>query len=197
MNADDSSSLTASLSDLSPAMRKLLAIAILFFGVFILWSLVFAQVISQTDASLTKLQDARFQVARLESLQARPEPEKAEALPAGILLEAESREDAAALAQSYVDGLAAQNDLQMASLNLRPEIKGSKIIAFDFEILGDEVAITEFINRLETGSPLMRFKSWQIEAAESEMENDSNASPSMPDPRVQFSGQIVAAWMKP
>jgi len=196
MTADKSNSLTATLSDLSPAMRKLLAIALLFFGIFILWSLVVGPVISQTDASLTKLQDARFQLTRLENLQARPEPEKAEALPAGILLEAKSREDAAALAQSYVNGLAAQNELQLASLNLRPEIKGSKIIAFDFAILGDEVAITDFINRLESDSPLMRFKSWQIEASEPVMVNEGEASPPVTDPRVQFSGQIVAAWMK-
>ena len=197
MSADDSGSLAASLSELSPAIRKLLAIALLFFCLFVLWSLVIAPIISQTDASLTKLQDARFQLSRLENLQVRPEPEKAEPLAAGILLEAKSREDAAALAQSYVNGLAAQNELQLASLNLRPEIKGSKIIAFDFALLGDEVAITDFINRLESGSPLMRFKSWQIEASEPVMVNEGEASPPVTDPRVQFSGQIVAAWIKP
>ena len=197
MSAGKSNSLTAALLDLSPAMRKLLAIALLFLGTFILWSLVVGPVISQTDASLTKLQDARFQLARLENLQARPEPERAEALPAGILLEAKSREDAAALAQSHVNGLAAQNGLQLANLNVRPEIKGSKIIAFDFAVLGDEVAITDFINRLESGSPLMRFNSWQIDAAEPSMVNEGEAGPSVADSRVQFSGQIVAAWMKP
>lgn len=197
MSADNSGSLAASLSELSPAIRRLLAIALLFFGLFILWSLILAPIISQTDASLTKLQDVRFQLTRLENLQARPEPEKAEPLAAGILLEARSREDAAALAQSHVHGLAAQNGLQLASLNLRPEIKGSKIIAFDFAILGDEVAITDFINRLESGSPLMRFKSWQIDASKPVMVNEGEASPPVTDPRVQFSGQIVAAWMKP
>lgn len=196
MSAQNGSLVSGALSELSPAMRKLLAIAILFFGLFILWSLVLAPVVSQTDASLIKLQDTRFQLARLENLQARPEPEKADALPVGLLLEAVSRDEAASLVQSYVNGLAAQNELQMASLNLRPEIKGSKIIALDFAILGDELAITDFINRLESGLPLMRFKSWQIESSEPVVATEGEPSPSMTDPRIQFSGQIVAAWMK-
>lgn len=196
MSAQKGSSVSGALSELSPNTRKLLAIALLFFGIFILWSLVLAPVISQTDASLTKLQDTRFQLARLENLQARPEPAKAEPLPAGILLEAIARDEAAAMAEAYINGLAAQNQLQMASLNLRPEIKGGKIIALDFAILGDEVAITDFINRLESGSPLMRFKSWQIEASEPAMPTESEPGPSATDPRIQFSGQIVAAWMK-
>ncbi len=196
MSAQNGSAVSAALSELSPNMRKLLAIAMLFFGLFILWSLILAPVLSQTEASLTKLEDTRFQLTRLEDLQDRPVPEKADPLPAGLLLEAISRDEAAAMAEAYVNGLTAQNQLQMASLNLRPEIKGSKIIAFDFAILGDEVAITNFINRLESSSPLMRFKSWQIEASEPAMPTESEPGPSATDPRIQFSGQIVAAWLK-
>lgn len=196
MSAQNGSAVSAALSELPPNMRKLLAIAMLFFGLFILWSLILAPVLSQTEASLTKLEDTRFQLTRLENLQNRPVPEKADPLPAGLLLEAGSRDEAASLAQSYVNGLAVQHGLQLASLNVRPEIKGIQIIAFDFAIVGDELAITGFIHRLESGSPLMRFKSWQIVASEPVIANDGEASPSVPDSRVQFSGQIVAAWIK-
>ncbi|WP_229954387.1 hypothetical protein [Parasphingorhabdus litoris] len=173
------------MSQFSPLTRKILALGLLILGLLLVWRLIVSPLAAQMESSLTELDDARFQRLRLENLQARPQPEEAEALPADIVFSAESREEAVSGLSSHISGLAAQNDLQVANITSRPGAETDKLLAFDFALIGEEVSVTRFINQAERGSPMIRFRSWQIEAG-----NDS-------DPNLQFSGQVVAAWMKP
>lgn len=173
------------LSQFSPLTRKILALGLLVLALLLFWTLVVSPVAAQMDSSLTELEDARFQRVRLENLKTRPTPDKAEPLPAGIVFNANSREEAATGLSGYISSLAAQNGLQVANITVRPGGDTGKLLAFDLSFIGEEVSVARFINQAEKGSPMIRFRSWQIEAG-----NDS-------DPSLQFSGQAVAAWMKP
>lgn len=175
----------AVLSQFSPLTRKILALGLLILALMLVWRLILSPVAMQMESSLTELDDARFQRVRLENLQARPKPEEAEALPADIVFSANSREEAALGLSGYISGLAAQNGLQVANITPRPGAETDKLLAFDLALIGEELSVVRFINQAERGSPMIRFRSWQIEAG-----NDS-------DHNLQFSGQVVAAWMKP
>lgn len=175
----------AVISQFSPLTRKILALGLLVLALLLVWRLILSPVAAQMEGSLTELEDARFQRVRLENLQNRPKPDKAEALPAGIVFSAKSREEAAAGLNGYIGGLAAKHGLQIANITPRPGAETDKLLAFDLALIGEEVSVTRFINQAERGSPMIRFRSWQIEAG-----SDS-------DPNLQFSGQVIAAWTKP
>ncbi len=175
----------AVLSQFSPLTRKILAIGLLILVLLLAWRLILSPVATQMEVSLTELDDARFQRVRLENLQARPKPEKAVALPEDMVFGAENREEAATGLGSYISGLASQNGLQVANITARPGGDTDKLLAFDLALIGEEISVARFINQAERGSPMIRFRSWQIEAGS---END---------PNLQFSGQAVGAWIKP
>lgn len=173
------------LSQFSPLTRKILALGLLVLALLLVWTLMLSPVAAQMENSLTELEDARFQRERLEKLQVRPQPEKAEALPANIVFISDSREEAAVGLSNYISSLAAQNDLQVANITAHPGGKTDKLLISDFALIGEEGSVARFINQAERGAPIIRFRSWQIEAG--------NAN----DPSLQFSGQAVAAWIKP
>lgn len=197
MPRENVSSSANMLGQFSPGMRKFLAIAVLILGLFLIWTLLLSPVIAQMEASLTKLQDARFQRIRLERIDARAIPQKAQPITAGILVTAKTREEATTQIGAYLNNLAVQNGLQVANITPRPGTGGSKLIAFDFALTGEEISVMRFINNLERGSPAMRLRSWRIESPELMIPPD-RADEDIPlDPSIQFSGQAVAAWIKP
>ncbi len=189
------------MQQFSPITRKFLAVAILFLTLFAVWSLVLSPIAAQMDVSLTKLSDARFQRERLEAIQARPEPESAEAIPAGMILRAKSREEANTQFGGYLSNIAAQNGLEITAIASRPDTKGSKLVAFDLALTGEEVGVAQFINTLERGNPVLRLRTWQIDSASivgiSDMPVDGETGGSSPSrSNIRFSGQIVGAWIK-
>ena len=176
--------MTAMISQFSPLIRKILALSLLILALLLVWTIVLLPVATQMESSLTELDDARFQRVRLEKLQARPAPEKAEALSADIVFGSKSREEATSGLGAYISGLAAQNGLQVANITARPGEETDKLLAFDLALIGEEVSVARFINQAERSAPMIRFRSWQIEAGNAD------------DPNVQFSGQVVGAWIK-
>jgi len=194
---ENGSASAAMMGQFSPAMRKFLAVAVLILGLVFIWTLILSPVAAQMEASLIKLQNARFQHMRLGQIKARPKPEKVEPITVEILVAAKTREEAVTQIGTYLNGLAAQNGLQVASIMPRSGNEGSKLIAFDFALTGEEVGVSQFINSLERGFPAMRLRSWQIASPEIAARM-SEAGAAMPnDPTIEFSGQAVAAWTKP
>lgn len=197
------------MQQFSPGMRKFLALATLLLTLLLVWNIFVGPVASQMGASLTKLQDARFQRMRLEQLAAQPAPQQSEPLPIEILVVAETPEEASAQITAYLNGLATQNNLQVANITPHLGLKGAKLLAFDLTLVGEEVALVSFINELERGAPVIRLKSWQIDGPEltgggspvdAAAANDPanpNLSGNSNDQSIRFSGQAVAAWIKP
>ncbi|MEO9599803.1 hypothetical protein [Parasphingorhabdus sp.] len=174
----------AFISQFSPLTQRLFALGFLMLALLLVWTMILSPIVAQMESSLTELEDVRFQRVRLEKLQARPEPERAEVLPADVIFGSKTREEAAAGFEAIISGLAIQNGLQVASITARPGQKGDKMLAFDLALIGEEVSVARFINQAELGSPMIRFRSWQITAGDAG------------DPNVQFSGQAVGAWIK-
>jgi len=209
MNEARAIDLQDTLQGFSPLTRKILALGLLFLGLFLLWTVTASPVISTIDASLTELNDARFQRMRLEQIQSRPALEPTEELPANLVTRAKTSEEAQNAMLAQINALAMQNGFELVIVP-RPPTKGSKLIAYDVSISGDELNIIRFINSLERGNPMMRFRGWQIDSAAlagtigpetpvgmepditPPMESTSNASGN-----ILFSGQIVGAWTKP
>ncbi|WP_143182902.1 hypothetical protein [Parasphingorhabdus marina] len=136
-------------------------------------------------ASLTELDDARFQRERLERLEARPAPVAAEVLPAEIVFRVDDPETAVSQFDGYFANLASGAGLQILSTEPRVGKTGSKLLQIDFAVQGREEKVMRFINLAEKTMPIIRFKDWTIQAV---------------DPasgEVQFSGQALAGWAKP
>ncbi|MEP3226282.1 MAG: hypothetical protein ABJO01_09925 [Parasphingorhabdus sp.] len=196
------------LQQLSPAMRKFLALATLLFVSLFIWNVIITPVAAQMEASLSKLQDARYQRMRLEQLAAQPAPPRSDPLPAELLAVAATPQQASAQISSYLNGLAAQNDLQVANITSHSGLKGAKLLAFDFALIGEELALVRFINALERGAPMIRLRSWQIDGPDM-AGGGTPEDLTVPDPAIsiqqdsftdrtmRFSGQAVAAWTKP
>lgn len=197
MSGENTNNIQTALQQFSPITRRFLALALLFFAGYLLWILLLSPVTSQMGASLTKLEDARFQRMRLEQIQARPEIKQTEPVDAGYLAQAASTEEAQTNLQNQIAAIATQNSVDLM-ITARPLTKGSQLIAFDISASASETSITRFINNIERGNPAMRLRNWQIESA-----SIASATPEPSDPMlgvmgdtVQFSGQLVGAWIK-
>lgn len=169
----------------SPLTRKILAVALLVFILLLVWSVILSPLFSSIGASLSELDDARFQRERLERLEARPAPQAAEVLPGEIVFRVDNPETAADQIGGYFANLASGAGLQILSVEARVAKTGSKLLQVDFALQGPEEKVMRFINLAEKTMPIIRFKDWAIEAI---------------DPasgEVQFSGQALAGWTKP
>ena len=120
---------------------------------------------------------------------------------------AQTPNEASAQITAYLNGLASQNNLQVANITPHLGLKGAKLLAFDMALVGDEIALAKFINGLERGAPVIRLKSWQIDGPEltgggppldaAVVDDPANATQpgNSNDQSIRFSGQAVAAWM--
>ncbi|MEP2990034.1 MAG: hypothetical protein ABJN65_01180 [Parasphingorhabdus sp.] len=196
MNQENTYEVQSLLQGFSPFTRKFLALGILFLGLFFFWTVIASPVVSQMSASLTELNDTRFQRMRLEQIQNRPAVEPTGNFPTNLVLAAGSAEEAQAAFAAQINAVASQNTMDMA-LAPRPLTKGSQLIAFDVSVMAPEVNIVKFINSLERASPMMRLRNWQIDsAAIAGTVDPQNGNTDESNGNVQFSGQLIGAWIR-
>jgi len=185
------------MESFSPLTRKILAIGLLILGLFLVYRVIVSPLTNQVNESLTKLNDSRFQLSRLQQIDIRPRPEDAAVIAPETLLRGEDYQAAGQLLVPHINNLASQNGLQVDSLQLRSGSDTTFMIAADYQISGDEVNIMAFINQAERGSPTLRFRDWQISQNKNETEASQNGQSSEPQkPKYGFSGKVVAAWTK-
>jgi hypothetical protein len=110
-----------------------------------------------TLASLSDLEDARFQRARLEAIASRPPLPRAYPVSPLLYLTAPDRQRAVDGLISAVGGAAARYEIQLENVAPLPaDPARPKAIALSFSARGEQDRILAWINELEVGPPAIR-----------------------------------------
>ena len=155
------------IQSFSPLTRKFLALALLFFAIMAALSLVILPVVSEVRSSLDGLADARFRLARLDAIKARPEPKIANEVPQGATILAADAARAMDQFRGQVVGAAASHQVQLVSiLPLGANGAQPRLMALQLVVSGSEHQVLTLVNSLEQGRPLIRLKTWTINREE-------------------------------
>ncbi|MFN4095783.1 MAG: hypothetical protein ACK4GG_03345 [Sphingomonas sp.] len=134
-------------------------------------------VVPAVDA-LSDLWAARQQRATLAArLAAPPEPERP-LVAAGLAIPAPDRASAARSLSARLRGSAASAGVLVETLT--PTAPQPGIVALGMRLSGPEKAVIAWVDGIERGSPLTRFRSWRVSA--------------LADGGVRVEGEVVAAW---
>jgi hypothetical protein len=192
------------MASFSPLTRRLVAVGIAVLALFALVDLVALPVYALTASSLSGLEDARFQRARLEAIAARPPLPRSQPVPASLYLTAPDRERAADALLAAIGTVAARYEIQvdsMAPAAADPTRPGA--IAVTLAARGEHDKMLAWINELERGAPAVFFPIWKLGQSEAgAMPAGEGAPPPVPpvgaaaNPALtlSFSAIAVAVW---
>jgi hypothetical protein len=142
--------------------------------------------LSGTSAMIERLDDARFHLARLQQLEARPLPPPGNPIPPDAWLKAADRPTAEAAFLALINGSAGKTQvaLERAAPIAATDPKELRLTV-DIVAIGPEPALAAFIGDVEQGVPLIRFQHWKLSA------------PDTPGTPARFEAQAVAVWSSP
>jgi hypothetical protein len=199
------------MAQFSPFTRRVVAIGILVLGLFALVNLLIVPLYGLTAGSLSGLEDARFQRARLEAIAARPPLPRSDPVPSTLYLTAPDRQRAVDTLISAIGGSAARYEIQLDNVAPLPaDPARPKAIALSFSGRGEQDRMLAWINELEIGPPAIRFGEWSLgqDAGEGEGAAPLAASPPPPEganpggatapaagaTRLAFTATAAAVW---
>jgi len=208
------------MAQFSPLSRRIVAIGIAVLALLGLINLVIVPLYGLTAGSLSDLEDARFQRARLEAIAARPPLPRSEPVPASLYVAAPDRQRASDALIAAIGGTAAGYEIQLDSVTptdadpARPEAIGVR-----FTARGEQDKILAWINDLESGSPAAYFTDWSLgpgtdgaamsapaaTAVPPAASEEGAPTPPPPPPaaspsgqiRLLFTGTATAIWKRP
>lgn len=175
--------MTDLMRSMSPLMQRLTALLILMLCILLLLQIVFLPLWERASASAAQLEDARFEKARLEAFASRSTPSFKE-LPSRLLLAAEGTgQDRKSIEQERFAALIQQQSSSygLTLQSTEPVSGDSNVAALNIIWEGRQDNVIQLIAKLENGSPLMRFQSWQIETLD-----EASA-------QIRFSATVIAA----
>jgi type II secretory pathway component PulM len=154
------------IETMSPPARRIIALCILILlALFAAVGIVapLARALSETSE---RLGEARFQLARLEALAQRPVPNPGRKLPSGLFLRAANPTLASSAFDALLNASAGRNGIAITGVNITPDGPSGKRLQASFSASGPEVNVIRFIQELEQGQPLVRFRTWRLAPAE-------------------------------
>jgi hypothetical protein len=185
------------IASFSPLTRRVLALGILVLGLLGLLNLIVLPLHGLTADSLSSLEDARFERARLEAIAARPPLPRSSPVPDSLYLAAPDRQRASDALIAGIGQSAARYEVQLdAVVPMPPEPGREKTIAVSVGGRGEHDKLLAWINELERGNPAIHFAEWLL-APEGE------TAPVAPAPavaagsgtvRLAFNGTAVVVW---
>jgi len=184
----------------SPFTRRVLALGIAVLALLGLLNLVILPILGFTANRLSALEDARFRLARLEAIIARPPPERSAPVPASLYMNARSRQSATDTLISTIAASAARYEVHVDSIApLEADPGRPKAIALSLAVRGEQDKMLAWINELERGQPAVHFATWSLgpDASGGDPAPLPSAAPAQaPSGPVQlsFSGAASAIW---
>jgi Type II secretion system (T2SS), protein M subtype b len=170
----------------SPLTRRLVALGLLILALLGVLNLIIMPVATMLTDSLDALHDNRFRLARLDAIDARPPLPPAPVLAPGLTVTGIDQGAAAAALIGNIGAAAARAQLALEPPTLLPSATGdAKRLALRVAATGPEPMMLQFVNELERGAPLIRFRSWRLSVVE--------GSPR----QLRFEAIAVAAWAGP
>jgi type IV secretory pathway VirB2 component (pilin) len=177
------------MAQFSPFTRKLVALALLFFSLLGMMTMLILPLSHSLEARLSGLADARFRLAKLEAVAARPELPNAIPPPPGLTISASDAPQACEALRALIASQALRFQVQLESATPAPQIGPQhQVTGLTVALRGPEAQILAFISALETGQPLLRFGTWHL-AREGANAGDNarpapGTAPSLPPPAV-------------
>jgi Type II secretion system (T2SS), protein M subtype b len=151
------------MAQFSPFTRRLVALGLLFLLVLGVVNLIILPIASQLEAHLSTLADARFRLAKLKAIEARPLPADVAPVPQNQYLAAADAAQANDQFRALVAGHAARLQLQLERADVQqPTTRIRQQVELALTVSGQQEQLLNFINQLEQGAPLMRFKLWRL-----------------------------------
>jgi hypothetical protein len=172
------------IDDMSPLMRRFLALGLFLLIILLLYSAVLGPSISRMNASRDRLADSQYRLAKLQQLANRQEPPAIQPVPPGLIFTAKNMQMAQAQMLGQLQMMAKENGLATSSLRPLEKQPIASLIAVEFVFSGPEVQMMTFIERLENASPMLRLRSWKVETNETQPE------------QVTLTATLIAAWQK-
>jgi len=171
------------IDQLSPFTRRLLALTILGLLMLGALNLLLLPVSGLIRSSLDDLADIRFERARLESIEARPDPVAGDAVPQDLYMHAASAKAAAAQLSSLITQTAQTAGVTVEQITeVLPDPATPRLVAAHLRVTGAEPSMMRFLNAVEGGKPLVRFVQWKLSA------------PQEPAGSMQLDAHAAAAW---
>lgn len=153
------------MAQFSPLTRRIVALGIAVLAMFGLVNLVLAPIYSVTAGSLSGLEDARFQKARLEAIAARPPLPRSDPVPQSLYLAAPDRQQATDALIAAIGASAARYGIQLDSVTpATPEPARPATVTATVAARGEQDKMLAWINDLERGAPAIYFATWSLAA---------------------------------
>ena len=170
----------------SPLTHRIVALGLLILMLLGVLNFIVMPVAALLGDSLDALHDSRFRLARLEAIEARPPLPQAPALAPGLTVTGTDQGAAGAALIGTVGAAAARAQLALEPPALLPSATGdAKRLALRIAATGPEPMVLQFVNELERGAPLIRFKNWRLSVVEGSSR------------QLRFEAVAVAAWVGP
>lgn len=175
--------------ELSAPVRRVVAIGLLVLALLLAGTLVVAPLVSATVRAIDRLADARFALARLNTLardgatlpvDLRAREQTVDAL----LLTAVSEQDAQIALQTAIRAAARATGITLERLTAQPTTADGPVrrLSVDVVATAPERSVLSMIQGVEQARPPMFFARWQATAAEA------------PDRPMRLEATIVAFW---
>lgn len=160
------------MNELSPWVRKLVAVALLASLLALVWGWGIVPLRKWSLAAVDELQEARFEAARLaRAAEAAKHVSEArvgelERLVAGGTLSAPSEAEAMTLAQGTIDNLMKDNRLVLESIQSNPPVAVGTLrrIGFALRAQGPESRVVDFLVALEKSMPMLKLENLTLRA---------------------------------
>jgi hypothetical protein len=201
------------MAQFSLPTRRILAVGIAVLAVLGLINLVIMPVYGVTARSLSALQDAKFQRARLEAVVARPPLPRSEPVPHSLYLVAPDRQRAIDMVIAAIGRTAQGYQVELDSVApVEADPAHPEAIGITLSMRGEHDNVLALINDLEQGQPAVHFQNWTLKSDTAASaapvvpvsEEGAPAVPSRlaapgatPTGGLTFSGVAAAVWERP
>ncbi len=158
--------MTPILRSMSPATQKAIAVLLLLLAVLCAWQFLLHPLWNAAKTRVESLNDARFERARMAALNQRVLPASTPTIPLEMFLASNATLQSGDIgASNQLVTIISQRAAVMAlsSLTIQPVQNGTNLATVTIMVEGRQDKIVRLIATLESGNPLIRFDSWQIE----------------------------------
>lgn len=176
------------IASFSPFTRRTLAIGLALLAVLLGVNLVVVPLTSWISSQIAALDDARFALARIEAVAARPLPPRGTPVPRRLYLDVADEAAATAGLAAVLSSAGAAEGLQVQTQSASDGRSDDHIVQASLVATGSEAAVLRLINALERGRPAVRLREWTLEAPPAA----NGAAPGT----VSFRGTAIAVWGK-
>jgi len=170
------------IDQFSPLSRRLIAVGLLILALLLLVFFIVVPLYSTVGSAVSDMRDAQFRLERLEAIRARPLPARTEPIPAEQFIKAANAEAATELLIAQVNTAVTASQVTMDAPVYADTPPGPQMLAVALRGSGPADAVFALFNQIERGVPAVRFKAWQISAADATGKT------------LRFEAVALAAW---